>query len=99
MTRRQQLEAITLTTIQVLEVPQGFGQELETTPLSDAVASFTKWDADFLEQFPQCRQYHRPRWRVMDVPPDHKAPWGTEWYVVDAGGLLHFHSADIDSSG
>jgi hypothetical protein len=60
---------------------------------------FAENDASFCARFPTAAKYHRPSWREFDVDDMRTAPWGHEWYLVDAAGVLQRHSAHYDSSG
>lgn len=82
----------------VIELPQGYYRDLTGTRRDVALAQFAKDDASFLATHPQCKPFHRPRCVERDVRDDATAPWGYEWYVADARGVLFMHSAHYDSS-
>jgi hypothetical protein len=66
---------------------------------AEAIAMFTHDAAAFLVKHPQCAPFHRPCWVERDVPADQTAPWGCEWYEVEADGRLRMHSFEYDSTG
>ena len=83
----------------IIQIPQGYWNDLSGTSQAEALGAFVKRDAEFLQQHPQCAKYHRPSWVVLpDVPEHRTAPWGHEWYSVTEDGTLQMHSADYDSS-
>jgi hypothetical protein len=83
----------------IIEIPQGYYNDLTGVPKDEALDAFAQHDAEFLEKWPSARPYHRPSWREFEAPDDERAPWGYEWYVIDEAGLLKMHSAQYDSSG
>jgi hypothetical protein len=83
----------------VIQLPQGYWPNLSGTDKDRALSAFAAADKAFLVKHPQCAKYHRPSWREFDARESETAPWGHEWYVVDADGRLQMHSADYDSSG
>ncbi len=84
--------------MRVLELPQGYYRDLTGTTLVQALLMFDKDDSEFLQRHPQCVPYHRPAYRIRLVESAASAPWGHEWYRVDADDKLIFHSAHYDSS-
>lgn len=85
-------------TMTIIEVPQGYWGDMSGTSRDIALAIFKASDEEFLNAHPTCAPYHRPCWLEREVKDDAKAPWGYEWYRLDAG-ILNFHSAQYDSSG
>jgi hypothetical protein len=82
----------------IIQIPQGYWNDLSGTSQAEALEAFVKADAEFLQRHPQCAKYHRPSWVVLEDVPEHKtAPWGHEWYAV-VNDSLQMHSADYDSS-
>jgi hypothetical protein len=83
----------------IIEIRQGWSNDLTGTPKDEALAALVKAEADFLEKYPHAAQYHRPGWSERTVDDWKTAPWGYVWYQVDEAGLLKMHSAQYDSSG
>jgi hypothetical protein len=85
--------------MRVLELPQGYYKNLTGTPLGQALVMFDKDDNEFLQRHPQCLPYHQPAYRIRLVASGENAPWGHEWYIVDADDKLVLHSYNYDSTG
>lgn len=83
----------------ILEIQQGRYTDLAGLAKADAVTQFAAHDAAYCAAHPESAKYYQPPWRELDVPDTATARWGTEWYAVDAAGLLKRHSAHYDSSG
>ncbi len=83
----------------ILEIAQGRYQDLTGEPLEDTLAAMKQHDEEFLQKYPSCAKYHRPCYSVREVPEGKTAPWGYEWYQVDADQRLRIHSVQHDSSG
>lgn len=84
--------------MRVIELPQGYYGDLDGMPETEALGLFVSSDLAFLDTHPQCKPYHRPSWRELDVEDSQSAPWGYVWYTTNAAGVLQFHSATFDSS-
>lgn len=84
--------------MQILEVAQGMASVPEGSPKEIVVTAIEAADRSFLEKYPHCAQYHRPSFRLIEVPDNKTAPWGYEWWLVKDGRMV-FHSAQYDSSG
>lgn len=81
----------------ILQIMQGNYRDLSGQQFSDTVEMLTEHDAQSAVEHPTW--YPNPCWRVIEARENQTAAWGTEWYSVDAEGLLQRHSAFYDSSG
>lgn len=85
--------------MKILELPQGHYHDLSGLALVDVLAMCASDDAEFLDRNPQCRPYHRPTCHEREAADQDTAPFGYEWYIADAQGILQRHSQHYDSSG
>jgi hypothetical protein len=81
----------------ILELPQGYYTDLTGIKRHQALAIFAIDQKNFEHKYPHLAPVS-PCWHEYEVEDTKTAPWGYEWYTIDAAGVLKRHSAHYDSS-